>query len=190
MGVVLQIKQHIAAFQGVQETRVGPCLDLHHRGPLGVAEARCHGGGAHLFHAEHGAHVGGHLGVFVGLFVKVLHIAQQGVAAIGNANGHAVVAKQRVFPHGGIIGQGLGQRAAQHVGGDFNSKVIQHGGGQINGLHQRGAVYALAAGTRIPDEQRRVDQFLIVGAAALAPVAVLTEEEAVVSVDDEHGIFP
>ena len=113
--------------------------------------------------------MGGHLGVFVGLFVKVLHIAQQGVAAIGNANGHAV---------------------AQHVGGDLDAKVIQHGGGQINGLHQRGAVYALAAGARIPDEQRRVDQFLIVGAAALAPVAVLAEEEAVVSVDDEHGIFP
>jgi hypothetical protein len=94
----------------------------------------------------------------------------------------AVEAKQGCLSHGAVGGNGLAQSCAMRVGRKVEAKVVKQCGRKVDRLYQRAAAFALAGGTRVPDEERGACHLAVEGLHAFGPPIVFGEQETVIRV--------
>ena len=102
----------------------------------------------------------------------------------------AMHAEDGRLAHRVVVGHGLLERNALHVGRALDIEELQQRGGQVDHLHQPIDALRPPTDARIPDEERRVRHFVVEGLHHLGPPVMLAQQEAMIGADDEHGVVP
>ena len=112
------------------------------------------------------------------------------IPSIRNINRTAVNAEYSVLSHRNIGFYSIFQRFPPHVFRYGDAKVLKNRRRQIDILGERHSVFPFDTASRIPDKQRYMGNLFIVGHKILSPPVMLSQQESMIRIDDQHGIFP